>query len=368
MTGALDAALTRILAPEGAEQPPAGAILAVRRGAEVATAVRGSRESTALVPGLGADLPMTADSAVDLASITKVFTTVALLRLVSRGSIALDDELGRFVPTAHAAAGVSIRQLLLHRAGLWEWWPLYLEAREPAPAFAYLDRMPLRYAPDSGRHYSDLGFMMLGRVVARVVAAPLETAIGELVIDPLGLHSTRYGSPVGPVVMAGSIGDRAEMRMIETGIPYPVPYRVADFAYWRTDVVRGEPNDGNAFHALAGVAGHAGLFSTAPDLLELSSALAGYRERDDLWSPAVAERFFAPGPDAGQALGFRRYSMDLDGVPADVIGHSGYTGSAIGFVPGREVSIVLATNRLHTAGEPATTERLWVIALAAATA
>ncbi|MCU1421542.1 MAG: CubicO group peptidase (Beta-lactamase class family) [Microbacteriaceae bacterium] len=365
MSEALAAGIGRILTPLVAESAPAGAILAVRSGDETLTAIGGARE-LASVSGIVADLPMTADTAFDLASITKAFTTVALMRLVSDGSIALDDPLGRYVPAAGAAAGASIRSLLLHRAGLWEWWPLYMETRDPAAAHRWLDGMPLRYPPGEGRHYSDLGFMHLGRVVEAVSGRQLPDAIGELVTAPLGLRETRYGGPASDVVAAGSIGDRAERLMIETGEPYPVPYSVGDFDGWRTGVIRSSANDGNAFHALAGVSGHAGLFSTVPDLLSLAAALAS--PRDDLWSPAVATEFFAQGPDAGQALGFRRYTMELDGDPAVVVGHPGYTGSVIGFVPGRGVALVLATNRLHAPGVPAVTDRLWAIARDAASA
>lgn len=353
MTLRIEGALANILRDVGDESAPAGAVLAVRRdGVEVASAA-GHRRLCALAGG--ADEPMTVETSIDLASITKLFTTVALMRLVSSGEVVLDSPLSLWVPSAGAAAGASIRDLLLHRAGLWEWWPLYFGA-DP---FATLDGLPLRYSPGEGRHYSDLGFMMLGRVVAAATGATLEAAIHSLVIDPLGLGATGYRRAVLQPVAASSIGDRAEIAMIATGVPYPVPYRVEDFGRWRTAVVENEVNDGNAFHAFGGISGHAGLFSTVPDLLTLADALATGRE--ELWSPDVAAEFFAEGPDAGQALGFRRYA--LPGTGSALVGHSGYTGSVLGFVPGGGLSVVLATNRLHTTGTPARTDRLWSRAL-----
>jgi CubicO group peptidase (beta-lactamase class C family) len=362
----LQGAVEAMLLPHGEEQPPAGAVLAVRRGRETTTAFGGHSQLADICGDLAADLPMTIDTAFDLASITKAFTTVSLLRLVSSGEVALDDELRRFVPTAGPAGTASIRSLLQHRSGLWEWWPLYMEATSPAGCFDYLDSLELRYEPGSGRHYSDLGFMYLGRVIEATTGLALDRAVAALVTEPLGLRSTRYASPLDDDVAAGSIGDSAERRMIATGVPYPVPRTLDDFSGWRTEVVRGQVNDGNAFHALAGVSGHAGLFSTVPDLLDLATALSDYRRHEELWSPAIAEQFFAEGPDEGQALGFRRYRMLLDGEPVDLIGHSGYTGGVIGFVPDRECAIVLATNRLHTRGETTDTDRLWSIALSAA--
>ncbi|MCU1413371.1 MAG: beta-lactamase [Microbacteriaceae bacterium] len=356
----LDGAISEILEAHGAESPPAGAVLSVRRAGRLHEAVGGLRRSAELAGG--DDLPMTVDTALDLASISKLFTTAAIMRLVSGGQVGLDDELGRWVPSGGAATGASIRRLMLHRAGLWEWWPLYCEAHDRSGAHAFLDTLSLRYEPDSGRHYSDLGFMMLGRVVEAVVGAPLDRAVQELVLDPLALRSTRYRSPTAGPVAAGSLGDIAEQTMLETGEPYPVPYTVDDFTGWRTGVIESEPNDGNAFHALESVSGHAGIFSTVADLHSFAAALTG---RDDLWTPDTASEFFADGPDTGQALGFRSYTAVVDGEAVRLVGHSGYTGSVMAFAPDRELTVVLATNRLHTAGRPSTNDRLWATALGA---
>ncbi len=356
----LEQAVAEILGAYGAESPPAGAVLSVLRDGRRHEAVGGLRRSATLAGG--EDLPMTAETALDLASVSKLFTTAAIMRLVGSGQVDLDAGLGRWVPSAGAAAGATIRLLLLHRAGLWEWWPLYCEATDRAAAHAFLDTLPLRYAPDSGRHYSDLGFIMLGRLVEAVTGVSLDRAVDELVIEPLGLRSTRYRSPVADAVAAGSLGDAAEQAMLRTGEPYPVPYTVDDFRHWRTGVIESEPNDGNAFHALGSVSGHAGLFSTVADLHAFAAALT---ERDDLWHPSVGTGFFADGPDDGQALGFRSYTAMMDGEPVRLVGHSGYTGSVVAFAPDRALTVVLATNRLHTAGTVSTNDRLWGTALGA---
>ncbi|MDP9026174.1 MAG: beta-lactamase family protein [Actinomycetota bacterium] len=360
MTG-LSEIIDDILRPSGDESAPAGAVLAVRRGDDVDVAIGGFRELAALSGET--DLAMEREASFDLASVSKMFTTVALMRLVTDREVALDNTLGHWVPSAVAAAGVSIRQLLLHRGGLAEWTPLYVEATERDAAFAHLDHMPLRYLPESGRHYSDLGFMMLGRVVENVTGQPLDTAIAELVIEPLGLASSRYRHPVAPPVAAASLGDAIEARMLDTGVPYPVPYTAADFTGWRSGVLRDEVNDGNAFHALDSVSGHAGLFSTPDDLLAFAAALSS--GKDELWSPDIAQQFFTQGPDVGQALGFRRYAAVVDGRETQILGHTGFTGCMLGFVPDEEVAIVLATNRLHTLGTPAATDRLVGMALTA---
>jgi CubicO group peptidase (beta-lactamase class C family) len=357
MTSPMEAALADILRDTAGESAPAGAVFAVRRNGVDETVVAGFREREALTGD--SDLPMTIDTSFDLASITKLVTTVALMRLVSSGEVSLDDPLSRWVPSAVSAGGSSIRNLLLHRAGLWEWWPLYLSS----DALGTLDGLPLRYGVGADRHYSDLGFMMLGRVIVAATGLPLEDAVRSLVIEPLGLTATGYRHPRRLPVAASSLGDHAEIAMLDSGIPYPVPYRSSDYSGWRSAVIRDEVNDGNAFHAFGGISGHAGLFSTVTDLLTFAGALAD--GRDDLWSPDVAAEFFAEGPDVGQALGFRRYAAVVAGRRTTIIGHSGYTGSVIGFEPGADVAVVLATNRLHTVGTPATTDRLWSRSLAA---
>jgi len=357
--------------PAGAT-PPAGVALALRAPGVAQSAAAGLRS----VPTGGAEAaPLTVDTHHDLASVTKIVaTTTALIRLVSEGIVGLDDEARRYVPGFFEGdkASITVRQLLLHRAGLREWFPLYLAADDASSARDHLDRLPLRYQPDTGRHYSDLGFILLGRIIAMVTGQRLEDAVSTLVTGPLGMSSTRFAHPaVDPAdraadVATSSFGDQCEMAMVDTGIPYPVPFRSADFASWRRVPITGEVGDGNAFHAFAGVSGHAGLFSTLSDLVTFADAFANYAEHEELWDPRVAQEFFAPGPDAIQALGFRRYRLDLGHERVDLLGHPGFVGCAVGFVPGRGIALAMASNRLLTSGSPVPTEHLWQQALAEA--
>lgn len=316
------------------------------------------------------DRPLTTDARFDIASVTKILgTTTGLLRLVSLGELDLDDPVSRFLPAFGdgAKADVTVRHLLTHRGGLAPWWPLYLDAaRSGRDPFEIALGLPLATRPGSGRVYSDLGFLMLGRVIEQVTGTTLPDAVGALVIAPLGLRGTGYGHPVPAAdgeapVLASAAGDSVERRMVQTGRPYPVPFDPDAFGGWREHVVVGEVNDGNAFHAFGGAAGHAGLFSTADDLLTLGVALAGAGADDGLWSRAVAEEFFAAGPDPEQALGLRRYRADLGRGPEVLLGHPGFTGVAFGFVPDARTAVVIATNRLL--GSDVTNDRLWQDAL-----
>jgi CubicO group peptidase (beta-lactamase class C family) len=328
--------------------------------------------------------PMTPGTAFDLASVTKVLaTTTSIVRLVSAGQLALEHCVDRYLPqfTGGAKSDVTVHQLLAHRAGLEPWWPLYLatavdadphsdDAHSRSTPLELAMSLPLVAQPGAARLYSDLGFMLLGRVIEVVTGERLTDAVTRLVLAPLGLSSTRYAHPVagpvtGPVtapVAASSFGDSIERQMVETGVPYPVPYRAADFANWRDRLLVGEVNDGNAFHSFGGVSGHAGLFSTPRDVLSFGAALSDYRERDDLWNPRVAEEFFAASADPAQGLGFRRYEIDLGEGATTVLGHPGFTGVAVGFVPGASVAFVIATNRL-LAPTPVPSDRLWSDAL-----
>ncbi|MGO4104250.1 serine hydrolase domain-containing protein [Leifsonia sp. YAF41] len=344
--------------PDGST-PPAGVALAVRAPGFDQSAVAGFR---ALSTNQTDAAPLGIRTQHDLASVTKVVaTTTAILRLVSDRLLDLDDPVRRYLPQFCDGQKdtITVRQLLQHRAGLWEWQPLYLAADTAPAGFELVDRHPLRYQPGTARHYSDFGFIQLGRIIAAVTCLPLPDAIEALVTGPLGLGSTRFAHPLGDDVATSSLGDQAEFAMVDTGMPYPVPHTNGDFTGWRRTPVRGEVNDGNAFHLFDGVSGHAGLFSTLPDLMTFANTFANYREHAELWRPEVAEEFFAAGPDAEQALGFRRSHLEVDGRMLDLLWHPGFVGCMVGFVPGHGVSLALASNRLVTPGVPVPNEHLW---------
>jgi len=352
--------------PDGT-RPPAGAVLAVHMPTGDHLGTAGHRTLTPRAP-------MTPDTVHDLASVTKVVaTTLAIMRLVSDGALDLEARVSSFLPrfTGSRKDDVTIRDLLLHRGGMQEWWPLYIAAPQatgqPEAALDVVDRLPLRYAPNEGHHYSDLGFIQLGRIVAVITGEPLPRAVRTLVLDPLGLDTISYEPPASCPVSASASDDHVEIEMIDSGVPYAVPYTSADFPRWRRAMIVGQVHDGNAFHALGGTAGHAGLFGTVPDLLGVATALARYRQHEEIWRPAIAEEFFAAHCDAHQALGFRRYPLQIGGRRVDALGHTGFVGAAMAFIPGTEVAVALGTNRLLRSGRPVPTELMLRELLCAAT-
>ncbi len=300
---------------------------------------------------------VTADSLFDLASITKaVGTTTMLHRLAALGELRLDDPVSRFLPDGPAAAA-TLDQLARHRAGLWEWQPLYFVDQPPLEAIAAL---PLRYGPDQARHYSDLGFMVLGSVICSVTGGSLAGALETLVTGPLGGADLGYLPDRGRAVAAAH-GDSIEQTMVATGEPYPVLLSDPGFA-WRQQLLVGEVADGNAFHAWGGISGHAGLFGSVASVFQVCAALAA--GDPTLWGGSeLNRRIFAAGADPEQAFGWRRLPVRLDGEQRTLIYHPGFTGGAAGFVPGTGLAVVMLTNRL-LADAPVTTDQLWQRALA----
>jgi len=339
-----------LVASDGA---PPGACLAVRAPGIDALAVTGHRQ----VLGVPEPLPLTAATSHDLASVTKAFTATALVAL----GIDSTDPVRRYLPDAPP---VSVEDLLLHRGGLWEWWPTYCDVTGPDEGARLARRLPQRYAPGSGRHYSDIGFMLLGQVVEVAAGARLPDALQELVLGPAHLTQTAYGAPAQTEVAAGGAGDAIERRMLDTGAPYPVPRSAADFAGWRHQVIAGEVADGNAFHTFRGVSGHAGLFSTVEDLLRLGTALCASANGDGPW-PGLAA-YLAAGPDPGQCRGFRSWPTTVGACTTTAYGHPGFTGTTLAILPEHRASVVLATNRLQVRGEPMPNEEMWAPALHAA--
>jgi CubicO group peptidase (beta-lactamase class C family) len=313
--------------------------------------------------------PMTIDTRTDLGSVTKILaTTAALMALVDAGELDLDRRIDAILPWARhrAVAEATIADLLAHRAGLWEWWPLYLASSDGDGAIDAVTRLPLRYPRGQARHYSDLGFVLLGAIAARIGNAELAPLVDALVLGPLGLEATSYARPrAGAAVAASARGDDIERRMVASGEPYPVVVDAAGFDRWRDHVLVGEVNDGNAFHAFGGVAGHAGLFSTTADLLRFGDGLLSSLDGGIWVRPETVRRFFQPGADVSQALGLRLWMSDVDGCQITAIGHTGFPGVAMAVLPDHGATVALVTNRLHVTGTPHSTEVMFRDALGA---
>lgn len=287
--------------------------------------------------------PVRLETVYDIASVTKLFSAVTVLRLVDAELLDLDAPIGRWL-TAYASgpkAAVTLRHLLSHTSGLpptWDGWHTWVDGdrwrpRDRGAVLAAIVDLPLATGTGSAYDYSCLGYITAMACAEAASGRDWGSLVRELVIEPLGLTATGFG-PVGaaaPTEFEPHIG---------------------------RGMVRGVVHDETAF-ALEDVSANAGLFSTAADLCQFGEAmLDGFR---GLLSPVSADAFWAdqlPGllagepPEWGQALGPRigQDSWMTSGLRS-ARGHNGFTGPALLVERERGIVIALVTNRVHPSRE-----------------
>jgi len=293
-------------------------------------------------------VPMGTDTIFDIASITKIFTTTAVLRLVTTGRLGLATRLesipGLFdarvdpaVLAALAAAigGKDISSLLCHSSGIHYWYPFY--ARRGESFEVILADVLARHPPRNEVVYSDLNFMILGRVVEALTGKGIDAAVGELVFAPLGLSRCSWKAPRGAVA-ATEFGNRIEAGMVaDLGL---------SFGGWRDSgrPITGEPNDGNCHYFFGDAAGHAGLFADARDLCRLGRL---YLDDGRVDGAAYLEPHIAAEASRDHG-GARGLGFQLgDNYPGSGYGHTGFTGTYLHVNAPSGLVIVLLANRLH---------------------
>ncbi|MEU4774623.1 serine hydrolase [Micromonospora sp. NPDC023644] len=330
----------------------AGAVvLAAKDGVVVQHAAVGSAVKYAAVgppPGLvGVELPadqqipMRPDTIFDLASVSKLFTAIVTMQQVERGRVDLDAPVARYVPefAAGGKEAVTVRMLLTHTSGLPAFTPLWSRYPTPAERFAAALATPLAPGARPGTRYvySDLGLIALGVLVERVTGRPLAALVSDGVTAPLGMTDTGYNP-----------GTERRSRIAAT------EYQ----PYAGRGMVWGEVHDENAW-SLGGVAGHAGVFSTAADLAVLCQALLNggeYGGRRILRPDTVRAMLVNQNaplelayPESDRGLGFELdkhwYMMGLSSPVA--FGHTGFTGTSIVVDPLSHSFVVLLSNRVH---------------------
>jgi CubicO group peptidase (beta-lactamase class C family) len=318
----------------------------------------------------GRQLPMTCDTRFDIASLTKLWTTTAVLRLATLDHLSLDAPLLELPAASAIAEGhplvaaafrtITPRALLTHSSGLHYWYPFYaarknawgqtprgiaLAAPAPPPGFAdILEEMLGRFPPVPGTVYSDINFMLLGMIVAGVQGASLPDAIHDLVTAPLGLTNTAYRPADGPFA-ATEFGNRIEKKMV-TDLDL-------SFEGWRDEnaAIEGDADDGNCFYFFGGAAGHAGLFSTVRDACRLGALYLGENPAADSAAVVTVRPFIDPAlineaacdHGGGRGLGFQLGEL----YPEGGFGHTGFTGTSLYLNRDRGLAIALFANRLH---------------------
>lgn len=307
----------------------------------------GDAEFLAAVGHYGRDdlRPVTDSTIYDLASLTKVVgLTTAVMLLVADGVLDLDASVAAYVPAflGEGKDQVRVRHLLTHTSGLAPWEPFYRETHSRQEALDRVLAAPLQTLPGARYAYSDLGAIVLTQIVETVAGESLEHLLARRVFEPLGMTDTRFRPP-------------ASWR------PRIAP---TEDDPWRGRVLRGEVHDENAAR-LGGVSGHAGIFSTAPDLSRFARWLLDvYHDRLSEDAPIhlsadLVRQFTSkqPGPEGStRALGWDTPTPGGGGSAGHLLsptsfGHTGFTGTSIWIDPDRELFIILLTNRVHPSRE-----------------
>ena len=278
---------------------------------------------------------MTADTIFDIASLTKVVaTTLCVMRMIQYGQVRADDPVARYIPefAVNGKGDITVRQLLTHYSGL----PQDLDLQSPwfgkdaAYQMAFAEK-PV-FPPGSRFLYSDVNFIVLGALVERVSGMSLDKYADVHFFQPLKMTHTRFQPP------AFWISKVAPTQYDERGV-----------------MLRGVVHDPTA-RRMGGVAGHAGLFSTADDLARFCTALLTSSPK--IMSPLVVTKMTTP-QQPPTATTLRGFGWDIDSpfssnrgalLPVGSFGHTGFTGTSLWLDPTTQTFIILLTNAVHPRG------------------
>lgn len=276
--------------------------------------------------------PVRADTVFDLASLTKLYTASAALRMVAAGRLHLGDDVASILDRPHLQ-GVTVRHLLDHRSGLPAWRPLF----SAFDVVGQATRAPLEGPPGEVHRYSDLGFLVLGDLLGAVSGRSVAALIEAEVLAPLGLSGTAFRGVGG--------GEEAARALLRTG----------DVAATERCATRGllcgEVLDRNTW-ALGGAAAHAGLFG---DAAQVAGFAQGWFDAPTTgWLPrALRDAAWAPPQDPGthhlgwDSIAPTGYTSAGRRLSPHSRGHLGFSGTSLWIDPARAVAIVLLTNRTH---------------------
>jgi uncharacterized protein YbbC (DUF1343 family)/CubicO group peptidase (beta-lactamase class C family) len=293
--------------------------------------------------------PMSLDTIFDLASLTKVVaTTTSVMMLVEEGRIRLNDRVSSYIPgfERYGKEQITIRHLLTHVSGLrpdvdladaWVGHDAAIElAIEEVPGSAPNDRFV----------YSDINFFLLGDIVRRVSGKPLDQFARDRIFEPLGMKDTGFNPPESV---------RSRIAPTQRCTRYGWPCDGPDM-----QMLRGTVHDPTA-RRMAGVAGHAGLFSTAEDLSIFSRMLlaGGVHRGTRILSPLTVAKMTSPATPPGER-NVRGFGWDIDSsfssnrgelLPLGSFGHTGFTGTSLWMDPTTGLFVVFLSNRVHPDGK-----------------
>jgi CubicO group peptidase (beta-lactamase class C family) len=282
----------------------------------------------------------------DIASLTKVVVTTVLAEKLAEGDFAaaleLDAPVARYLPewasgqNAEWRRKVTVRHLLTHTSGLPPFKEYWRTSKGKQNTLSKIFAEPLEYEPGTKEVYSDLGIILMAEIIERLTGRMLDDLARSYIFSPLGMKDTMFRPPkkLWPQIAPTEIDNNLRHRLVQ-----------------------GEVHDENAF-AIGGVSGHAGLFSTAPDLAAFCQMLlnGGVYAHERILRRATIAQFTAPQPLSGgtRTLG---WAVPTEGgssghyFSTHSFGHTGFTGTSIWIDPDRQLFVVLLTNRVHPTRE-----------------
>ncbi|MEU5658957.1 serine hydrolase [Streptomyces sp. NPDC047737] len=283
-------------------------------------------------------IAMAEDTVFDLASVSKLFTSILAVQQIERGTLELEARVASYLPD-FAGGGkqdVTVRQLLTHTSGFRSWIPLYKEPTREGKLRLLWNEV-LASAPGSTYLYSDLNLISLQLILEQITGRTQDVLLREEITDPLGMHRTLYNPPAS---WKPRIAATEDARLPWSGL--------------ERGLVWGEVHDENAY-SLGGVAGHAGVFSCAWDLAVLARTLlnGGTYGRARILSEESVELLFTdfntsfPGDEHG--LGFELYQHWYMGAMATprTAGHTGFTGTSLVLDPTTDSFLIVLGNSVH---------------------
>lgn len=311
-------------------------------------------------------IPARLDTIYDLASVTKVVASgLVAAKLYENGKLDLDERLGTYLPefVTDDKRAITMKNLLVHDSGLSGWLPTYLLAENPNDVIATLANIPLEYQTAKDVVYGDPNFIVLGALIKKTVDKSLDELCREMIFQPLGLRDTCFNptETLRKRIAASEKGNEFERELsVEKGYLQPpaIPTsRHSDSnSAFRNYQIWGEVHDGNAYF-MGGVAGHAGLFSTAEEVFKIAQQLLP--KYTQLLKPETCELFrtnFTPGMNEDRSFAFQLASTkdSTAGTKMSPVsfGHNGFTGTSLWIDPGKERIFVLLTNRTHNHALP----------------
>jgi CubicO group peptidase (beta-lactamase class C family) len=317
-------------------------------------------------------IPARKDTIYDLASLTKVLVTgLMAAKYLDDEGLTLQSRISSYLSefTENAENDVSIRELVTHTSRFKAWLPLYLLSPNLLQVVDPIANQALLEVNETVV-YSDLNFIILGKIIQSIYSGRIDLAVSEIFEDILNLQKTTFNPLIEPRssglskrdIAASEKGNGHERRMcVELGYlaesdGHPVATALGSDRRFRDDVIWGEVHDGNAYF-MGGVAGHAGLFSTAEDVFKIAQQfLPNYTT---LLNPETCELFrtnFTPGMNEHRSFAFQLATTPESTAGAKMsrtsFGHLGFTGTSLWIDPVKERVFILLTNRTHNHSLP----------------